>query len=212
MKRTDFKQLNTPELWDGYYTPEEINKFHRILDTRRAWILEAISQWGGSIEQILDIGCGWGELFDFLRENDFKFKGTGVDICPNTIKRQQENKPADIWILSNAEKLPLKETFDVVFCGETIEHLDNPREALKEIRRVTKPGGLMMITVPLDNFNNAFEHTWYISRKDVCTWFNNATLLNYKLLDSGGVQCAAFANYRKKVKWPEYDSIYLRSK
>jgi len=210
MKRTEFKQINTPELWDGYYIPEEIAGQHRILLERRQWLVSMIKFWGGSRHTFLDVGCGWGEVFEFLRKEGFRFEFTGIDICSKTIEKQQHKK--DRFVLGRAEKMPFESgTFDVVWCGETIEHLDDPRKALREIQRVTKKGGLMLITVPLDNFNNALEHTYYITRKDVCTWYDNATLINYTLYQ-GGEQCAAFINDRKKVKWPEYDSIHLRSK
>lgn len=40
------------------------------------------------------------------------------------------------------------DVFDVVFCGETIEHLIDPDHLLDEMHRVLKPGGLLILTTP----------------------------------------------------------------
>ncbi len=49
----------------------------------------------------------------------------------------------------DASSIPVnKETFDAVVCGETLEHIPNPIDVLKEINRLLKPGGRVIITVP----------------------------------------------------------------
>jgi SAM-dependent methyltransferase len=49
----------------------------------------------------------------------------------------------------NAQPLPYPdESFDLVTCSEVLEHVENFRAVLREIRRVLKPGGLMVITTP----------------------------------------------------------------
>jgi 2-polyprenyl-3-methyl-5-hydroxy-6-metoxy-1,4-benzoquinol methylase len=47
------------------------------------------------------------------------------------------------------EKFPFEdESFDIIYCGEIIEHLFNPDRLLEEIRRTLKPGGRCIITTP----------------------------------------------------------------
>jgi SAM-dependent methyltransferase len=51
--------------------------------------------------------------------------------------------------LSDLERLPFPDAgFDVVLCTETLEHVARPREVLVELRRVLKPGGRVVLTVP----------------------------------------------------------------
>jgi SAM-dependent methyltransferase len=50
---------------------------------------------------------------------------------------------------SGADSLPFeKETFDLVTALDVIEHIDDDLGALREMRRVMKPGGLLLLTVP----------------------------------------------------------------
>jgi SAM-dependent methyltransferase len=49
----------------------------------------------------------------------------------------------------NAQPLPYEdECFDLVTCSEVLEHVENYRAVLREIKRVLKPGGLMVVTTP----------------------------------------------------------------
>ncbi len=52
-------------------------------------------------------------------------------------------------VLNDAEYLPFNaEVFDSVICSELLEHLYNPRRALREVHRVIKPQGTLLICVP----------------------------------------------------------------
>lgn len=52
-------------------------------------------------------------------------------------------------VFYNGKDLPFeKHFFDSVFCGEVIEHVFNPREVLREINRVLKEDGILLLTVP----------------------------------------------------------------
>src|SRR3954465_11188806 len=47
------------------------------------------------------------------------------------------------------QRLPFDDAaFDLIWCSEVIEHLADPAFALSELRRVTKPGGLLLLTTP----------------------------------------------------------------
>jgi len=196
MKPTNRKQINTPTKWDEYYNSEEPQGFVRILDSRREWIEGAVKNLKENFRTFLDVGCGWGELIGYMYDRYRKPKYTGMDICPMTISRR-ENGMHNFILGSADKKLPFRDgSFDIVFCGETIEHLTNARGALKELYRVCKPGGLIMVTVPLDNRNDAHEHMWELSRLDLCRLYPDAQLMDYRLFE-GSQQCAAFLKPNK---------------
>ena len=46
------------------------------------------------------------------------------------------------------DDLSYDEPFDVVICSEVIEHLENPREVFRNLERLTRPGGTLILTMP----------------------------------------------------------------
>jgi len=117
---------------------------------RRAW---TIFEWLGPTDgqTILDCGCGRGFYLKMLR-----YLGTarlfGIDlVLPHLRKarRNTANLPAVLVGNASIYNLPFPdETFDAVLLSEILEHVDRDVDALREVRRVLKPGGLALITVP----------------------------------------------------------------
>lgn len=95
-------------------------------------------------EILLDVGCGTGGLWPFVRGR-FR-RCLGVDAV------RYEELPDEIEfrrIDLDAGCVPLPDAgADVVVSVETIEHLENPRAFMRELVRVAKPGGHVVITTP----------------------------------------------------------------
>jgi ubiquinone/menaquinone biosynthesis C-methylase UbiE len=93
----------------------------------------------------LDIGAGHGELIGLMRSK-FEIHSSACDYTDSLMKLSDVSvKIAD---LSN-ENLPFPdESFDLVTCTEVIEHLEHYRSTLREIYRVLKPGGTLVLTTP----------------------------------------------------------------
>lgn len=97
---------------------------------------------GGGI--LVDVGCGSGQLWPFLRARFDSYVGIDV-IRYEDFPAQAKFHLADL----NSGQLPLPDSSaDVVASVETIEHLENPRAFTRELVRVTKPGGWIVITTP----------------------------------------------------------------
>jgi len=103
--------------------------------------------------RILDLGCGSGW---FIRDMQYKLKGKRnikyFALDASTVNLNYlENKRLEntIGILGFAENLPFPSGyFDAIVCSDALEHLFNPKEALKEMERVLKPGGQLLISTP----------------------------------------------------------------
>jgi SAM-dependent methyltransferase len=97
-------------------------------------------------ERVLDLGCGAGRFLAALR--DAGADPVGVEIAQAAVDRARGNVPgADVRLLE--DDLPLGHgEVDLVWCSETLEHIPDVAHALFEVRRVLKPDGRLLVTVP----------------------------------------------------------------
>jgi ubiquinone/menaquinone biosynthesis C-methylase UbiE len=95
---------------------------------------------------VLDVGCGSGW---FSREAERRgARVTSLDIALQLLHETRRKVVTD-RVNADACALPFADaTFDLVISSECIEHTLDPRLALAEIHRVTKPGGRLLVTVP----------------------------------------------------------------
>lgn len=114
-----------------------------------------------STDSVLDVGCAAGrQLFQIA---DKIKEGHGTDIAQTFV--DAGNAHARSKGITNVsltqgvvEHLPFPDSsFDKVVCAEVLEHVYNKDEALLELRRVLKPGGILVITVP----NMNADATWW---------------------------------------------------
>ena len=95
---------------------------------------------------LLDVGAGPG--FFSKRAVDRGAHVTALDIGHSLVRKVRDRCNAAV-LTGDACNIPLaSDTFDFVVSSECIEHTPDPHLALREIHRVTRPGGLMLITVP----------------------------------------------------------------
>jgi len=102
---------------------------------------------------VLDVGCGSGF---FSREAARRGANvTSLDIAMQLL-HETRRKVQTERVNADACALPFGDgAFDLVISSECIEHTLDPRLALREIHRVTRPGGRLLITVP--------NQTWHFS-------------------------------------------------
>ncbi len=98
---------------------------------------------------VLDIGCGHS-VFPLLLKR-FGFQVVVLDISKDALIRQINRNTNICAILASAEKLPLKQAvFYAVTAISSLEHIpnDGDKNAIEEIRRVLKTGGIAIVDVP----------------------------------------------------------------
>jgi SAM-dependent methyltransferase len=107
-------------------------------------------QLAGPIEGLaLDLGCGPGTLMQALRAGHPQVRIVGCDLSHALCSRAHARNPGVPVIEGDAEVLPFHDhQFDIVFMTEVLEHLLAPTQALHEIRRVLKPQGRLLLSVP----------------------------------------------------------------
>lgn len=100
-------------------------------------------------KQVLDVACGEGYGSQILSK--VAASVTGVDIAAETVEHARARYGSDHlrFVEASAALLPLDDaSVDVVVSFETIEHHDQHEEMLSEIRRVLRPGGLLVLSSP----------------------------------------------------------------
>ena len=137
-------------------TKEEISKgydaiadrIHHNLDDK--FYDRVISMEGHFQGKILDIGCGGGILLGKIGiVSDKETKFFGIDISLKLSQIAKENNPHAEIIKGDAENLPYTDnTFDIVLMTEALEHMLDYKKAILEARRVLKPKGIFIVTVP----------------------------------------------------------------
>ncbi|MCB2212050.1 methyltransferase domain-containing protein [bacterium] len=96
--------------------------------------------------RVLDIGCGRGTLGIKLGRRDGIF---GVDLAPEAVAKAKEVYEDAKVVNIDAEPLPWPDnTFEFVVYLDVIEHVFDPRVGLREIKRVLKPGGKLLLSTP----------------------------------------------------------------
>jgi len=90
-------------------------------------------------ESILDVGCGEGFTLNKLQEAKIGKRLEGIEYMDDAIQLGKKMHPTLTIKKGDIYKLPYKaDTFDLVICSEVMEHLENPEEALAELKRVSK--------------------------------------------------------------------------
>lgn len=97
---------------------------------------------------VLDAACGVGWGSALLKQAGAR-SVHGLDIAPDAIQSARDRAGDCEFVIGDLMDLPYPDdSFDLVACFETIEHVEDPMRALDEIRRVLRPGGFALISSP----------------------------------------------------------------
>ncbi len=100
--------------------------------------------------KVLDAGAGRGAYRDLLKDHADCY--VGMDVAAS-------NATAAV---GDTQRLPFADaTFDTVFCSQVLEHVPEPWLALAEFRRVLKPGGKLLLSVPHISWLHNEPHDYY---------------------------------------------------
>ena len=141
--------------------------------------------------EILDAGCGSGRT---LQELVHYGRVQGIELNEDAAELARSRACGDVHV-GRLEELPWPdESFDLITCLDVIEHTSDDRATLAELRRVCRPGGWLLITVP------AYQALW--SEHDV----NNH---HYRRYSRSMLRRAASAAGWHAVRMSSFNSVLL---
>ena len=115
----------------------------RTAENSAAYLLPHLAQDA----RVLDVGCGPGTITADLADRVPQGHVTGIDFAPEIIEQAKQTvggrtnldfATGDVYTLDYPDG-----SFDVVHAHQVLQHLGDPVRALREMRRVTRPGGLI---------------------------------------------------------------------
>jgi len=125
-------------------------------------ISKILSYFPGRTGRMLDIGCGRGWQLKYFRDRGWEAWGTELSGMASVFAREQLGLNIIIDDIKNCHFE--KEYFDVVSLWHVLEHLNDPKETLREVGRMIKDEGLLFISVP--NFSSwqarIFKKNWFL--------------------------------------------------
>lgn len=155
---------NVPPDW--YFKSIKRNIFQRYWHNRR---FDEVKKFidETSKGKILDIGCADGVFTKVILDKTHAEEIIGVDVLKTSVawasnhwKRNKQMK----FKLGDAHDLKFKaNSFDAVFALEVMEHVFEPQKVFKEMKRVLKKNGYVIVLVPSDNV--LFKIIWWFVTK-----------------------------------------------
>lgn len=157
---------------------------------------------------LLDVGCGPGTITADLAERLGEGSVVGIDLAEAVVELAREQHPSsagaklefrvgDVYALEFEDA-----TFDVVYAHQVLQHLGRPVEALVEMRRVLKPGGLLAVR---DGDYGAF--TWFPADPVLDRWL----AVYHQLTRRNGATADAGRNLKAWVRAAGFDEVAVSS-
>ncbi len=158
-------------------------------------------------ELATDIGAGSGFITEALIAAGLTVKAVDPSAQMLDVMRAKFAGSSGVaYLLGTAEQIPL-ETSSVghTFVNMCLHHVENPAAAIREMARIVKPGGKLVIT-DLDSHDFAFlraEHhdRWLgFARTDIARWFTEAEMVSVSVTSVGSNCCADSACGTQKAQ------------
>ncbi|MEP7049437.1 MAG: class I SAM-dependent methyltransferase [Pseudomonadota bacterium] len=162
------------DMWDryGHLDAASPAAFHR-----RRLVVELCQRHASSARQVLDAGCGRGDLVQELRQAFPQAVICATDVSLASVHETRRLNP-DLEIIQMDLSAPdFAETyraylgrFELITCSEVIEHIADDRQAVERVSSLLAPRGTLVLTVPggkMSRFDELIGHQRHYSVKSL---------------------------------------------
>lgn len=198
---------------------------------RQRWVLRTLERVGRTAEigRMINVGCGEGDIDSEFRQSSRDL--VACDLNEGDVAHARALN-ADVtgieYLVSDARQLPFNDaSFDVVCCLEVIEHVADPRACLRELARIVRAGGHVVLTCPSARFPLTYDplnwvlsrvgthvsvgafgygHDWLVREEELVRWARDAGL---GLIDSVHL-CKALAGLAEAY-WPGFIQSVIKA-
>lgn len=132
------------EAYAEFLSGWDIHFYSKYIDTLTAGVVSRQDS-SAAARRVLDAGCGVGQVVLKLKERGFS--AYGVDVSESNIARASKHSPE--CVVYDGHHLPFEDGFfDAAGALNVLEHVEEPEEFLRELVRVVKPGGRLVVSSP----------------------------------------------------------------
>lgn len=153
--------------------------------------------------RLLEVACGTGRLLAKIRDRHPAVRSVGVDLSRGMLDAAaRRTRSAQGLICGNVASLPFRTAgFDVVVCSNSFHFFPEPGVGLREMRRVLRPGGSLVLTDWCDDYLWCRLCDWYLRLADPAHVRMYGSRQCRDLLAGAGFRTQAMDRYRVSWLW-----------
>jgi len=174
-----------------------------------------------SVDKIVDVACGTGDMMDFWKKRSLSNgvavgEIVGVDPSKGMVSVAREKYPKFNYLISTATNIPLQDaTADILSITYGIRNVVEREEALREFNRVLKRGGLVVILEFMKNENPSLLgkiRDFYMNKiLPKIGGFISKNLEAYEYLPNSIEDFSTVENMKKELEAADFEIVYTKS-
>ena len=193
MEKLNRPDVNTKEYWDKLYkNGERRGWWHNSTapgSIRTFFKKDILEKIHNGENNFIEVGGGNGAGADIIKEEFKNINVWNLDISATAIETGKKKFPTVNQVCFDLQKnidiLNLNNTFNILLCQETIEHIENLAFSLDQIMKLLKIGGVACFTFPnSEKYTGGFEHIWSFNHDSIPKLFykytDEVTVCNFK--------------------------------
>jgi SAM-dependent methyltransferase len=183
---------------------EEASRHHFMDVATREGILDGVRGHVGRDGVVLDIGCSTGFLLEDLRAEYSHATLVGIDLVAEGLRKAHAGVPEALLLLADCTRLPLPDaSAAAIVSANVLEHVPDDAAALREMRRLLRPGGRAAVVVPAgpglyDYYDRFLNHERRYARGELARKGESAGLRVVQDATIGGFLYPAFWLVKKR--------------